>query len=228
MRDKNYYEGLINQLTVAHPFWNSTDIAYEIILQGIISGYWKSGEKIPQDQLSTMLDMSRTPIRDACARLVDEDYLEKNDKNICQVKHIKLKDYIDFSEFRQCLEAKAAYLAARNISDELLLELELNIERFKKAEAAGDLQRAMQLDNGFHAIIAKASKNKYLYEAIRSFDRRKTFYLHILVQRPSFKFVVNKHTAILNAIRNNDEVLAEKNMISHIDFYIRNIGNVSL
>ena len=63
MRDKNYYEGLINQLTVAHPFWNSTDIAYEIILQGIISGYWKSGEKIPQDQLSTMLDMSRTPIR---------------------------------------------------------------------------------------------------------------------------------------------------------------------
>ena len=86
----------------------------------------------------------------------------------------------------------------------------------------------MQLDNDFHAIIAKASKNKYLYEAIRSFDCRKTFYLHILVQRPSFKFVVNKHTAILNAIRNNDEVLAEKNMISHIDFYITNIGNVSL
>ena len=150
MRDKAYYESLMQQLSIEHPFWNSTDIAYEIILQGILSCYWKSGEKIPQDQLATMLDMSRTPIRDACARLVDEDYLERNDKNICQVKQIKLKDYIDFSEFRQCLEAKAAYLAARNISDELLLELELNIERFKQAEAAGDLHRAMLLNKIFH------------------------------------------------------------------------------
>lgn len=228
MHTKDYYENLVQSLSLEHPFWNSTDIAYEIILQGILACDWKSGERIPQEQLASMLAMSRTPIRDACARLVDEDYLEKNDKNVCQVKQVKLKDYMDFTEFRQCLEAKAAYLAARNISDELLVELELNMERFKRAEAEGDLHKAMQLDNEFHAIIAKALKNKYLYETIKSFNRRKSFYMHILVQRPSFKFVVNKHTAILNAIKNNDEELAEKSMLSHIEFYIRNIGNVSI
>jgi len=228
MQTKAYYQELMKALAEQHPFWNSTDLAYEIILQGILSAEWDSGERIPQDQLANMLEMSRTPIRDACARLIDEAYLERNDKNSCQVCQVKLKDYVDFCEYRNCLEARATYLAARNISDEQLEALRLNLEQFKVAEAAGDLRKALQLDNEFHLIIAQASKNKFMYDTIKAISRRKTFYLHILVQRPSFKFVVNKHTAIYEAIKVNDEALAEQMMRSHLDFYLSNIGNVSL
>lgn len=228
MKDKKFYQELMKELLEQHPFWNSTDLAYEIILQGILSVEWESKERIPQDQLANMLDMSRTPIRDACARLIDEDYLERNDKNTCCVAQVKLKDYVDFCEYRNCLESRATYLAARNINDEQLEALRKNLEDFKRAEAEGDLHKAMNLDNEFHLIIAKASKNKFLYNSIKSISRRKTFYLHILVQRPSFKFVVNKHTAIYEAIKNNQEELAEKMMRSHLDYYLNNIANVSI
>lgn len=228
MKEKGYYQDLLQKLTMEHPFWNSTDLAYEIILQGILNCEWVSGERFPQEQLANVLEMSRTPIRDACARLENEDYIERGEKNIWQVKQIKLKDYVDFSEFRQCLETRAAYLAARNINDAQLEALARNIEEFKKAEQEGDLHRAMELDNEFHSIIAKASKNKFLYQTIKSFSRKKSFFLHILVQRPSFKYVVNKHTAIYEAIRANDEELTEKMMASHLDYYLRNIGNVSI
>lgn len=228
MKEKGYYQDLLQKLTMEHPFWNSTDLAYEIILQGILNCEWVSGERIPQEQLANVLEMSRTPIRDACARLENEDYIERGEKNIWQVKQIKLKDYVDFSEFRQCLETRAAYLAARNINDAQLEALARNIEEFKNAEQEGDLHRAMELDNEFHSIIAKASKNKFLYQTIKSFSRKKSFFLHILVQRPSFKYVVNKHTAIYEAIRANDEELTEKMMASHLDYYLRNIGNVSI
>lgn len=228
MQTKEYYQELLIELEQKHPFWNSTDLAYEIILQGILSCEWTSGERIPQEQLAIMLEMSRTPIRDACARLIEESYLERNDKNSCQVCRVKLKDYIDFCEYRNCLEGRATYLAARNISDAQLEALRVNLEQFKQAEACGDLHKALLLDNEFHIIIAQASKNKFLYESIKAISRRKTFYLHILVQRPSFKFVVNKHTAIFEAIKNNDEAQAEKMMLSHLDFYLSNIANVSI
>ena len=228
MESKVHYQELLNRLIEEHPFWNSTDLAYEIILQGILSVEWGSGERIPQEQLASMLNMSRTPIRDACARLIEEAYLERNDKNTCCVATVKLKDYIDFCEYRNCLESRAAFLAARNINDEQLEALRKNLEAFKQAEAEGDLHKAMSLDNEFHLIIAKASKNKFMYESIKSISRRKTFYLHILVQRPSFKFVVNKHTAIYEAIKNNNEEWAERMMLSHLNYYLNNIGNVSI
>lgn len=228
MQTKENYQELLKTLTKEHPFWNNTDLAYEIILQGILSCEWEQGDRIPQDQLANMLEMSRTPIRDACARLVEENYLERDDKNSCRVVQVRLKDYIDFCEYRNCLEFRATYLAARNINDEQLEALRLNLEQFKQAEAAGDLRQALRLDNEFHIIIAKASKNKFLYETIRDLSRRKSFYLHILVQRPSFKFVVNKHTAIYEAIKANNEAVAEDMMRSHLDFYVSNIGNVSI
>lgn len=94
----------------------------------------------------------------------------------------------------------------------------------------------MQTKENYQELLKTLTKEKnilfgiikFLYETIRDLSRRKSFYLHILVQRPSFKFVVNKHTAIFEAIKANNEAVAEDMMRSHLDFYVSNIGNVSI
>lgn len=78
MEENNKYRQTLKRIENEHPFYNNTDLAYECILDRILSGDLKPGDKLLQENLSKNLDMSRTPIRDALIRLERENYLEKN------------------------------------------------------------------------------------------------------------------------------------------------------
>lgn len=226
MIEKEYYQKLSSDILKEQPFLNNTELAYEIILQKILSGEWNSGDKIHQEGLSNSFDMSRTPIRDALARLEQEKFLVRNERNGYQVRQIQLKDYIDFCEFRLCLETKAAYMAARNISDKQLDELKANLEKHENTSASKNLHQILLLDNEFHRIIAEASDNDYIYKTIQKYRSKAIFNMTYLVKEHSVKYVYNKHLAIYQAIRANDEEQAEKMMRSHLLFYLKNIYHV--
>ena len=136
LKDKEYYDSLTHTLLKEQPFLNQTDLAYELVLREILNGQLSPGEKIPQEQLAVLFGMSRTPVRDALIRLEEDRFLEKSGRAGYQVSRIRLKDYVDFCEFRLMLEAKAAYLAARNITGKQLEQLRENMERFREETAA--------------------------------------------------------------------------------------------
>lgn len=139
LKDREYYERLTHTLLKEQPFLNQTELACELVLQEILNGQLSPGEKIPQEQLAVLFGMSRTPVRDALIRLEEERFLEKNGGAGYQVSRIRLKDYVDFCEFRLMLEAKAAYLAARYITEKQLEQLRENMERFRKAAGGREL-----------------------------------------------------------------------------------------
>lgn len=98
-----------------NPFISQGELAYEVLLDAIISGNLEIGEKLNQEELSKQLNMSRTPIRDALIRLNNEKLITKGE-NGSYVYRIDIKDYMEFCEFRLMIEETAAYYAARSIS----------------------------------------------------------------------------------------------------------------
>ena len=221
MEENNKYRQTLKRIENEHPFCNNTDLAYECILDQILSWDLKPGDKLLQENLSKNLDMSRTPIRDALIRLERENYLEKNGTGF-QVCSFQIRDYFELCEYRLVIEPKAAFFAARNIMDEQMERLSRNMEEQRK-NAGRDLRKSMALDNEFHNIIAEASGNSYILETVNSYQSRKIFNYQFALQGETYKFVKNKHEAIYDAICRRDEKAAEEAMISHLRFYAKNI-----
>lgn len=221
--DKQYYEQILDRIREKDLFINNTELAYQVILQEILKGELVSGDKILQETLAAMFDMSRTPVRDALIRLENDGYIEKSERNGYQVKRTSLKEYVDFCEFRILLETKAAYLAARNITTEDLDAIRENIEAFEAASEKGDVHRLITLDNEFHMIVAKASNNTYIYETVQNYRTKNLYHMQMTELDNHTRAVLNKHRDIYEALCKSDEKGARKAMKSHLQFFLKNV-----
>lgn len=226
MRNKKYYENVIKELKEENPFLSNTNIAHQLLLEDIVSWNLKPGEKISQESIATLFEMSRTPIRDALAQLETEGYIEKNSSSGYQVPQVRLKDYVDFFEYRLLIEPQAAYWAARNITMDELESLAENLTASEKAVEEKKIRRFLRLDQEFHDIIIHASNNDYLIEGAKVYSKKKELYAQFLVSRgEQVSSIINKHRLVYEAIHENDEDKAKEAMRSHLGFYIRNIYN---
>lgn len=226
MKDKEFYQKRIALLKGKSPFISTTDIAYQLILNDILSGELRENQKINQEDLVNLFSMSRTPIRDALIKLRADGYIEKNSRSGYHVYAIQLKDYVDFFEFRLILEPQAAYLAARNMSDAQLQLLQDNLNKYRKAIAEQDLPAVVSLDNQFHDTIIEGSNNAYLIEVFKIYQTKKMFFAQKLIRADRLRNMENKHFALYHALCNSDEEKACEIMRSHLSFYIKNLYGI--
>lgn len=206
-----------------NPFISQSELAYQVLLDSIISGDIEIGEKLNQEELSKQLDMSRTPVRDALIRLSNEKIISKGDNNGSYIHKIDIKDYMEFCEFRIIIEETAAYYAARSILDSQLEELKNILDRYVEAcnKHNGDL--AWDLDDRFHSLIIQASRNSYIINAYDNISIKRKIYISYMKSIDDLQCAKKKHIAIYNAINSADENLAKDSMHSHLSWYNRGI-----
>lgn len=226
MKDDRDYTKIIADKKKDNPFLSSTDLAYELILMDILDGILKTGEKINQENIAARYKMSRTPVRDALARLETEGYITKNDKAGFNVYTFQLQDYINFCEFRIQYEPEAAYLAARCITSAQLEALQNNLNEYQKACMQRNLNEVFSLDLQFHSLIVEASQNRYFIEVSEQYKRKRDFYTRLVINEHTLRAMSRKHEEIFNAVKNCDEINARKAMKSHLEFYIQNVFNI--
>ena len=83
----------------------------------ILSGVYKRGDILTEIGLSNSLGVSRTPVREALRMLEKEDLIEESSRGIVVIG-ITNDDIEDIFNIRLKIESDAAYLAAKNMSEE--------------------------------------------------------------------------------------------------------------
>ncbi|MEL7343278.1 MAG: GntR family transcriptional regulator [Pseudomonadota bacterium] len=78
----------------------------------VLNGAFALGARLPETALAERIGLSRTPLRHAMDRLVDEGLLERIETGGCRVARFTLDDIADAIELRGVLEGTAARLAA--------------------------------------------------------------------------------------------------------------------
>lgn len=222
-KTRQYYEQLADKIQKENLFINYTDLSYEMILNEILNGNITSEDIIMQEQFSILLNLSRTPVRDALLRLEREGYLVRNEKGSFKLYNGSLSDYMDFSEMRIVIEPKMAALAARRASEEQLQELRNNVDALYRFIEHADILKIMELDYNFHYLIAQASGNVYLQELLKKYRIKMTFNFRFVVRKESVKKLYRVHNDIYQAIEKGDDDLAEKMMYKHLQFYMDNV-----
>jgi len=123
----------------------------------ILDGEFAGGTRLPETQLAERLDISRTPLRQAMDRLVDEGLLERIATGGCRVASFTMADIMDAIELRGVIEGTAARLAAERGADPLLLGQMRDVLRLLDRATSGHIEfDAYVRENArFHVILAR-------------------------------------------------------------------------
>ncbi len=192
----------------------------ELLVEAIINGDMLPGSKISEPELAKHYQVSRGPLREAIMRVEGLGLIERVPHVGARVITFSPEKLIELYAVREALEGMAARLAARYITQEELLSLELLLSTHSKHidEVEGSSYFHQHGDFDFHYRIIKASRNRKLIallcDELYHLLRMYRYQSPRAQSRP--KEALDEHKYILQAIRNRDEELAEMLMRRHI------------
>lgn len=135
------------------------DEAYDILREWIIIGKLKPETKLKDQELSDILGISRTPIREALLKLEDDGLVISKANSWTLVAPIDLKEAENIYSIVEVLESLAVEQGIQNFTKEDINELEKINEKFKTNLTAGEKVATFQADYDFHDKMVQLSNN---------------------------------------------------------------------
>lgn len=158
------------------PKINLKTLAYNTIRSKIVTCQYTPGTFLNEEQLTTELSLSRTPVRDALGRLEQEGLLEIRPKCGILVRPLTLNDIDMIFEVRMMYEPYVLTHYGANLSVSALNEF---YDIFKKWDPNKEIYRDKDsfydLDYRFHALIMSACPNEFInrsYDTIQTQNER--------------------------------------------------------
>ena len=112
----------------------------EKIEQQIMDGALKPGERIVEAALCKKLNISRSPLREACRILESQGYVVRLPRKGVFVAQVSPQEAEDICRIRANLESLATYLAVKKMSPETLKEMKALHRRMIKLAKTGSLE----------------------------------------------------------------------------------------
>ena len=190
----------------------------------IASGEFKPGDRLPAErELAALYNVSRPTVREAVIALEIEGLVEvRIGSGVYVISQSPSREGVErdigafeLTEARILIEGEAAALAAANITDEELAELERLLADMEAA-GAGEM-----VDKRFHEFLAGCTRNSAMQSAvehlwmvrnrspqcIRTFEKSRT---------KGHKPVIDEHRAIIEALRSRAPIAARTAMREHL------------
>ncbi|WP_143759303.1 GntR family transcriptional regulator [Sporosarcina newyorkensis] len=190
--------------------------AYHIMRLAIRDLVLFPGKTILEKEMADILQMSRTPVREALVRLETEGMVHLIPRRGFTVEPIEKNDLREIYEIAQIMEGFAVEKATDRIEDREIQQLELLIHKQEKAIEQKDLRLWSYLDDQFHHLIIEFAKNKRLNTIIDIHsDQLYRARLYTINKRPLPLQSITEHKAIISCMRAGEGSAARMVMQSH-------------
>ena len=190
--------------------------AYHIIRLAIRDLILPPGKTILEREMAEVLQMSRTPVREALVRLETEGVVRLIPRRGFIVEPIEREDLKQIYEIVERLDGLAVSLATAKVGEEEIVKLELLIENQEEALEQKNLKKWAVLDDQFHDLIIDYAKNKRLRAVIDSHsDQLYRARLFTINHRPLPFHSIVEHKAIISCMKAKDSNAASVLMQSH-------------
>lgn len=193
-------------------------VAYDTIKEKIVTCAFPPGSFLSEERLTSELNISRTPIREALIRLQQEGLVEIKPKIGIMVTPVTLKDINMVFEVRMMFEPYILKTYGASIPDETLTHF-LQIFKESSNSTLKHSHHYYELDTAFHMMIIEACPNTYI----------KNTYALTQTQSERFRFITGntsgtrlettfkEHTEIIKACLLKDWDKAVSKLILHLD-----------
>ena len=196
---------------------------FDVLHEKIISGAYKPGDWLRQEDIATQLGVSMTPVREALDLLVSAGLAERVPYRGVRVREMSTRDVVEAYGLRLVLEALIAQESARNITEDQVAALEEILSQMKKHETLTDVASERQSSREFHTTIAEATRNHLL---IKLYDVVTNAFPDWLLYEALFRYpeilgdsmqsTYQEHVAIVEALKKGDGDQAVQKSIEHL------------
>ena len=202
--------GIQRSATLAHQLRNELE-------SDILEGRLKPGTRLDEAGLSRRFQVSRTPVREALKELASSGLIKNRPRKGAIVSTLTVSEIIELYEVMAEIEAFAARLAARRMTDkdrESILEAHLVC---RAAAEERDAEKFFRLNQAFHRTVHVASHNSTLANEATALNLRLLPYRRFITFRPGrIAESIGEHDGVLDALLRRDEEEACRRMRDHL------------
>ena len=193
------------------------DYAYEEIWKRVIMIGGSEEQRLSDVTLAEQLKMSRTPVRQALERLVQEGLVRSDPRRGFWTNTFTTQDINEIYDLRGALEVLAVRLAASRLSQE---DLKAHLDALYAVRAELDAHpvlRFLQVDIRFHMLITRASSNGRLMHSLSMLrSQLSMFQMQDTYYPKRMEIALNDHEQILLALLSGNIDKAADCLARHI------------
>ena len=195
-----------------------TSLVQRELERRILGGELAPGSKLNEADIAGELGVSRGPVREAF-RAIEQTGLVRTEKNRgVFVRQVSLEEANEIYEVRAALEGLIGRLAAKRIRPEQVEKIRAVVKKMHAVGRARDAQAYYPLNVQFHELLCEAAGNRALLANYRRVVNELDLYRRETLLRSAENVPISTkdHEAILDAVAEGDERLAERLLFEHV------------
>jgi DNA-binding GntR family transcriptional regulator len=194
-----------------------TESTVKRLRQAIVSGSLELGQPLSERQLAELLEVSKTPVREALAQLRLEGLVRILPQRGAFVFTLSQKEVVEICELRQALEAFALRAAMKRSAAAFAAALGAVVHRMRKARARGDVKAYLNEDTRFHECFFEHCGNSLMAQNYGMFVGKIAALRTHLAQKPQHTDLsFREHEEMLDAVSRGDAATALTVLDVHI------------
>jgi DNA-binding GntR family transcriptional regulator len=180
---------------------NTSEAVANAVRHMIVDGELAPGERINEVRLSQQLGVSRTPLREALARLAHEGALDAIPRIGHFVRPLTVQELEQVYQIRPLLDPEALRLAGLPSNEKLQRLRDLN----ESIEAAREPDEVINADDAWHLELVSHCPNRILIDLIRQFmHRTRRYEVALMRERGNVQVATTTHRTIIAALERGD------------------------
>lgn len=192
----------------------AADQAYDYVIASLTSGSMQPGMRVREIELAETIGISRTPVREALNRLVNEGLVSNDPRRGLIITELDQSMVGELYEVRRVLESTAAGLAARHATDVEISVLRTLMERDLQATSATEIAHNNKM---FHQVLYKCGHNRYLLKTLQALQNSMLLLgASTLENHDRADEARKEHEQIVEALEARDPVKAAQVASDHI------------
>ena len=215
-------DSLIQQKTVIVPPKSISDQIYEVLKERILLGKIAPGERIIESRIAEDLKTSRTPVREAFQRLVQDGLVERVTQGGVRVSVITPRMIKEVFGIRGVLEVYAVELVCDNIEVETIIKLKELAQQARKllsspeANDPDGLITLWKINTSFHETIYRASGSEHLLKLVSQLNSLVRRFRFLSMRKTRIR-AWDQHELIIKYLEDKDKAMLGELMKAHIE-----------
>jgi DNA-binding GntR family transcriptional regulator len=200
---------------------------YASVRDAIIRAELEPGRQISENELAAQLGVSRTPVREALARLRDDRLVEIVPQLGTFVSRISVAGVDDAQFLREALECSAIRLAAERAGRADVLALQGLLARQEDARDAGDAAGFFVLDDELHSTLCEMSGRPIAWVIVERANGHLNRVRRLSLAQPRYLAeMIAEHKVVVDAVARNEPDAAEEALRHHLRMVLSDLPTI--
>src|SRR3954453_16252580 len=200
---------------------------YDALRDAIVGTELEPGRQISENELAEKLGVSRTPVREAVAKLRADQLVEVVPQLGPFVTRISVAGVDDAQFLREALECSAVRLAADRVDKEDVMTLRAVVARQEAARDAGDANAFFVLDDELHSTLCEMSGRPIAWAIVARANGPLNRVRRLSLAEPSYiAEMIEEHKAVVDAVGRGEPDAAEDALRHHLRLVLSDLPNI--